>query len=299
MKKLAIAAVAGSVLCTGIVTASAADMAVKAAPMPAPIPVFSWTGFYIGANVGGAWTPSSGGSDFGPLFPPFAVLPPLVAIPTIIPGQLDVLAGGGRRSGVIGGGQVGYNWQINQFVLGVEADAVGTGLKGTTGTASRTIGAPIFAVPVTQTVTVDFGHIEWMATFRGRAGLAVDRALFYVTGGAAVTEIGGSTTTLVNGPGIGLPPAGTYVATNGGHSTRWGWTVGGGVEWAFSQNWSVAGEYRHTDFGNRATTFDIPSGLAAAPIFFTGTSRSRLTVDQATARLNYRFNWGGPVVARY
>jgi outer membrane immunogenic protein len=299
MKKLAIATVAGSALLAGIVTASAADMAYKAAPVPmAPAP-FSWTGFYIGANVGGAWTPNSGGSDFGPLFPPFAVLPPAVAIPTIIPGQLDVLAGGGRRSGVIGGGQVGYNWQVNQFVLGVEADAVGTGLKGTTGTASRTIGAPIFAVPVTQTVTVDFGHIEWMATFRGRAGFAVDRALFYVTGGAAVAEIGGSTTTVVNGPGIGLPPAGTYVATNGGSSTRWGWTVGGGIEWAFSPNWSVAGEYRHTDFGNRATTFDIPSGLAAAPIFFTGTSSQRLTVDQATARLNYRFNWGGPVVARY
>jgi outer membrane immunogenic protein len=138
-----------------------------------------------------------------------------------------------------------------------------------------------------------------MASFRGRAGFAVDHALFYVTGGGAVAEFGGLTTTLVNGPGIGLPPAGTYVATNGGTSTRWGWTVGGGIEWAFSQNWSLAGEYRHTDFGKGRTTFDIPSGLAAAPIFFTGTSTQRLTVDQATARLNYRFNWGGPVVARY
>src|SRR5438105_2608976 len=144
MKKLAIAAVTGSALLTGIVTASAADMAVKAAPIPMAPVAFSWTGFYVGA--------------------------------------------------------------------------------------------PIFAVPVTQTVTVDFGKIEWMASFRGRAGFAVDRALFYVTGGAAVAEFGGSTTTLVNGPGIGLPPAGTYVATNGGTSTRWGWTVGGGIEWAFSQN---------------------------------------------------------------
>jgi outer membrane immunogenic protein len=295
MKKLAIAAVAGSALFTGIATAGAADMAVKALPMALP-PAFSWTGFYIGANAGGAWTPNSGGSDFGPLFPPFIVLPPAVAIPTVIPGQLDVLAGSGRRSGFIGGGQIGYNWQVNQFVLGVEADAVGTGLNGSTASASRTIGAPIFAVPVTQTVTVDFGHIEWMASFRGRAGFAVDRALFYVSGGAAVAEFGGSTTTLVNGPGINIP-AGSFSASNGGSTTRWGWTVGGGIEWAFSQNWSVAGEYRHTDFGNRDTTFDIPSGLLAAPVFATGTSSSRLTVDQATARLNYRF--GGPVVARY
>src|SRR4029453_19133842 len=121
-------------------------------------------------------------------------------------------------------------------------------------------------------------------------------ALFYVTGGAAVADFGGSTTTLVKSPNIGLP-AGTFVATPGGNNTRWGWTVGGGIEWAFSQNWSVAGEYRHTDFGNRALTFNVPDGFGG--VFVTGTSSQRLTVDQATARLNYRFNWGGPVVARY
>jgi outer membrane immunogenic protein len=294
MRKLAIAAVAGSALVSGIAAANAADMAVKAAPIPMAVPAFSWTGFYIGANVGGAWTPNSGGSDFGPLFPPFAVLPPLTPVFTVIPGQLATLGGGGRNSGVIGGGQVGYNWQVNQFVLGVEADAVGTGLNGSSASASRTFGPPILPVTVTQTVTVDFGHIDWMASFRGRAGFAVNQALFYVTGGGAVAEIGGSRTTVVNGPGIGLP-AGTFVATNGGSSTRWGWTVGGGIEWAFNQNWSVAGEYRYTDFGNRGTTFNIPDGLGG--IFATGTSSSRFTVEQATFRLNYRF--GGPVVARY
>ncbi|MHB8268454.1 outer membrane protein [Bradyrhizobium sp.] len=296
MRKLAIAAVAGSALLTGIVTASAADMAYKAAPVPmAPAP-FSWTGFYVGANVGGAWTPNNGGSDFGPLFPPFIVLAPQAAIPTLIPGQLDVLGGGGRRSGVIGGGQVGYNYQVNQFVLGVEADAQGTGLNGSTASATRSFGPPILLATVNQTVTVDFGRIDWMASFRGRAGFAVNQALFYVTGGGAVAGIGGSTTTVINGPGIAIP-AGTFVATNGGDTTRWGWTVGGGIEWAFNQNWSIAGEYRYTDFGNRGTTFTIPSGLAAAPIFATGTSSSRLTVEQATFRLNYRF--GGPIVARY
>src|SRR6201747_2706682 len=118
MKKLAIAAVAGSALVSGIVAASAADMAVKAAPIPMAPAVFSWTGFYVGANVGGAWTPSNGDSDFAPLFPPFIVLPPAVAIPTVIPGQLASLVGDGRRSGVIGGGQIGYNWQGHQFRRG-------------------------------------------------------------------------------------------------------------------------------------------------------------------------------------
>jgi len=118
MRTLAIVAVAGSALLTGIVTAGAADMAVKALPM-APPQVFSWTGSYIGANAGGAWTPSSGGSDFGPLFPPFAILLPAVPAFTIIPGQLATLAGSGSRSGFIGGGQIGYNCQTQQFVLGV------------------------------------------------------------------------------------------------------------------------------------------------------------------------------------
>ncbi|MDB5582777.1 MAG: hypothetical protein JWR80_7953 [Bradyrhizobium sp.] len=296
MRTLTIAAVAGSALLAGIMTAGAADMPLKARPMAAPPPAFSWTGFYVGANVGGAWTPNNGSSDFAPLFPPFIVLAPQAAIPTLIPGQLASLTGGGNQSGVIGGGQIGYNWQVQQFVLGVEADIVGTGLKGSSASATRTFGPPILLATVNQTVNVDFGHIDWMASFRGRAGFAWDRALFYVTGGAAVAEIGGSTTTVVNGPGIAIP-AGTFTASNGGSTTRWGWTVGGGVEWAFSQNWSLAGEYRYTDFGNRAVTFDIPSGLPAAPVFFTGTSSSRLTVEQATARLNYRF--GGPIVARY
>src|ERR1700712_84626 len=107
MRKMAIAAVAGSALVSGIAAANAADMAYKSAPVPMAPAVFNWTGFYVGANVGGAWTPSNGGSDFAPLFPPFIVLPPAVAIPTVIPGQLASLAGSGRNNGFIGGGQIG------------------------------------------------------------------------------------------------------------------------------------------------------------------------------------------------
>lgn len=290
MRKLAITAIAGTALLSGIVTASAADMAVKARPSPVIAQVFSWTGFYVGANVGGAWTPSTGDSDFGPLFPPFAILPPVAPIITIIPGQLASLTGAGNRSGFIGGGQAGYNWQVQQVVFGLEADAVGTDLKGASASATRSFAAP----GVTQSVTVDTGRINWMASFRGRLGYAVDRVLFYGTGGAAVAEFGGASATVVNGPGIGLP-AGTFTSTNGGSVTRWGWTVGGGIEWAFANQWSLAGEYRHTDFGRQGTTVNIPDGLGG--IFAPVTTNSRLTVDQAIARLNYRF--GGPVVAKY
>ena len=103
-----------------------------------------------------------------------------------------------------------------------------------------------------------------MASFRGRAGFAVDRALFYVTGGVAVAQVGAT--------------------------TRWGWTVGGGVELAVSPKWTVGGEYRYTDFGSRGAAFDIPSGLPAAPIFFTGAGNSRLAVGQVTVRVNYHRN---------
>jgi len=294
MRTLAIAAVAASALLGGIATAAAADMAVKARPAPIVAAAYDWSGFYVGGNVGGAWIPGSGGSDFGPLFPPFAILPPITPIFTVIPGQLDRLTGSGSRSGVIGGGQIGYNWQVKQFVFGVEADAIATDLKGSSLSASRTFGPPLIPVSVTQTVNVDTGRTNWMASFRGRIGFAADRVLFYATGGAAVADFSGTRTTVINGPGIGLP-AGTFTTTNGGSTTRWGWTVGGGVEWAFANQWSLAGEYRHTDFGNAGATVAIPDGLGGT--FATVTTNSNRTFDQATLRVNYRF--GGPVVARY
>lgn len=180
-------------------------MAVKAAPMAAPAPAFDWTGFYVGANAGGGWSPNSSDPYNGLVWPAFAVFPPQAPVITIFPGQFGTLAGtGGNNSGFIGGGQIGYNWQVRQFVLGLEADAVGTDLHGSSASATRSFGPPGFPilVPVSQTVTVNFGHVDWMASFRGRVGFAADRALFYATGGAAVAGIGATTTTVVNGPGI-------------------------------------------------------------------------------------------------
>jgi outer membrane immunogenic protein len=99
---------------------------------------------------------------------------------------------------------------------------------------------------------------------------------------------------VANGPAITLP-AGTFASATSGSTTRLGWTVGGGIEWAFDRNWSLAAEYRHSDFGSVGFSFIIPDGLGTT--FATGTTSARVTVDQATLRLNYRF--GGPVVARY
>jgi outer membrane immunogenic protein len=293
MRAISSTAIAASVVLASVAAAAAADLPVKAPPL-AQATVFSWTGFYFGGHVGGARSEGSSDPYNGPLFPGYIVLPPVSAVITLVPGLIATLPGADSSNGFIGGAQIGYNWQVKQFVFGLEADVTGTDLDGSKASASRTQGTPLFAPAVTQTVTVDFGRIDWMASFRGRLGLAADRALFYVTGGAAVANIGGTTTTVVNGPGIAIP-AGTFSLSSGGSTTRWGWTVGGGIEWAFNHNWSLAGEYRHSDFGSRGATIVIPDGLGGT--LGTGTTNSRLPVDQAPARLNYRF--GGPVVAKY
>ena len=119
-----------------------------------------------------------------------------------------------------------------------------------------------------------------------------DRVLVYATGGAAFA--GGrvnSTFTLTNPiPGIffPIPFAGTTVASSS--FTDVGWTVGGGIEWAFADNWSIAGEYRYADYGSHSVTFanTDPAGPASLGIVPATVSR-RLTTDQATLRLNYRF----------
>jgi len=87
-------------------------------------------------------------------------------------------------------------------------------------------------------------------------------------------------------------PAG--VLTDTSNETRWGAVVGGGVEFGFAPNWSVAFEYDQLFMGDRNINFSaVPGGV------FSGTDRIRQDVDLATVRLNYRLNWGGPVIARY
>ena len=289
------AAIVASTFFLGISGVKAADMqpAVTKAP-PAPIEVpFAWTGFYIGGHAGGIWGRADTGGYTGPLFPAFATTTPEIPI-VVFPALNATLPGtGARNTSWLAGGQVGYNLQINQFVLGVEADASATGLRMTgSAIATRLTGSPIQQT-VTLATTTD---IDWMATLRARLGFAAGRALFYVTGGGAVADIDTSNVlTVVNGPAIFLP-AGVFGSTTSSTVTRLGWTVGGGIEWAFADAWSVAAEYRHSDFGSVGGRFVIPDGLGG--VLATGATSTRVTTDQATLRLNYRFG-ASPVVARY
>ncbi len=214
-KTLAAATVAALVGAVG--AASAADMypgGLKEAPAFVPPPL--WTGFYIGANVGGAWADLHNIDRDG--------------IWSGIPGT----GWNDSVSGVIGGGQIGYNWQANNvfsgFVFGVEADFGGTGFS-------------FNHHPFNNVLFNDDMNSGFLADVTGRIGYASGPALFYIKGGWAWFD-GGRTLDIA--PGGPLCPVGCSISSNG----LSGWTFGGGVEYKFAPNWSAKVEYRHFDFGN-------------------------------------------------
>ena len=230
---------AAAIVFGGVHAASAADMAVKARPMVAP-PVFSWTGCYIGGDVGYAWardrdseitTATGAASPFSP-------------------------ASAASVNGPKLGGYLGCNYQMSQFVIGLEGDGEWADLKGS---ANFVTPAP----PDFYTTT-----IRWQASARGRLGYAFDRALLYVTGGAAFAHVN-------ERDQVGVTGAFTDHAT-----TRTGWTVGGGVDYAFTNNWIGRVEYRYADFG----TFSyVP---AVFPAF---TENHKITEHAVRVGLAYKF----------
>lgn len=252
---------AGSALVVLAGSSFAADLPSRRAPpvyVP-PVPVFTWTGIYVGGQVGYEFGRSSflyGG---------------------ILPG---VYGAAYRPDGVVGGAHVGYNWSSQSLfggipglgnlfgaggVVGIEGDVNGSNYN-------RTVGV-IPGVALGTRTNID-------GSIRGRLGFAVDRALFYATGGAAFADLRNS---YLN-TGLG-------VNTNIGH-TRVGYTVGGGIEYAVTNNWSVRAEYRYTDYGSYT---DFPYAAVAV--------RHRETDNRVQVGFSYKFDTFnppvGPVVAKY
>lgn len=184
----------------GIATSTAslaADLGKRPIHKAPPIaPTFNWTGFYIGAHVGYGW----GNSDW----------------------DVDLSV---KNDGVVGGGQIGYNWQVApNWVLGLEADMSGSGMKGSSSCVSG--------------IVTCSNDIAWLATVTGRAGYSFDRALVYAKGGLAVMD----QDLTISGPGSSATES---------SGTRTGWTVGGGIEYAFAPAWSAKVEYNYMDFGSK------------------------------------------------
>jgi outer membrane immunogenic protein len=184
-------------------SANAADLPI-AMKAPPPVPGFSWTGFYVGADVGYAWGKDSTSEYF-------------TGTNTFTGFKWNYNA-----NSFVGGLYAGGNYQSGNFVLGLESDIEAAGNRG-----------GFFDPPGSGDTRVD-----WQGSFRGRAGFAFDKALFYGTGGLAFANISHTYTNLITG--ISETTAGV----------RTGWTAGGGVEVALTHNILARAEYRYTDFGS-------------------------------------------------
>ncbi len=222
MKKSLLASVSVSaiVLATNAQAADLGNRPVYKAPAFAPAP-WSWTGFYVGGNVGAAWRRSSVVND-----------------PSSLVNWLDGVTDN-KKTGVIGGVQAGYNWQWASLVLGIEGDISFASLD-------RSVVAPNFLpAPFQDTFR---SRLDWLATIRGRLGWAVDRWLIYGTGGVAFAELKDE---------LSDPPT-VLAFTAKPDSTLTGWTAGGGIEYAFTDHWTAKAEYLHVGFSDRTAVVGSP-----------------------------------------
>jgi outer membrane immunogenic protein len=268
MKRLLLASVALSAF-TGAEIAAAADVppeviypagypAGSAVVPPVGTPRFTFNGFYAGGTIGGA----AGSSKYSET--------PSGAFVTLVPAAIPSIAAVGTSSiaprGVIGGAEVGYNWQVGHFVLGFETDFSGWDMSASSGVTPR--------VP-TPSSTTSFSS-NWLFTARPRLGFANGNMLTYVTGGLAVTSFSLSQSILLSGASPAL--------TGAASSTAVGWTAGLGIEYALSWNWSIKAEYLYVSFPNQSVSQVVPSAPA-----FTGTVTGNLTASIARAGFEYRF----------
>jgi outer membrane immunogenic protein len=218
-----------ALIALGMAPAAAADLAARPyTKAPAvPVAVYNWTGFYIGGFGGYA----SENTDATP-----------------------------KMSGGFAGGTIGYNWQTNNFVFGLEADG---GWADINASATGVVAVGGLLIPATAT-----SRIDALGTVRGRLGFAVDKVLFYGTGGYAWIDNKISVTTL------GLTASESHF-----HS---GWTVGAGIEAFFAPQWSVKGEYLFRSLGSENYA-GVPSG----------------TLELHSVQIGVNYHFGGPIAARY
>jgi outer membrane immunogenic protein len=264
MKRTALSFCAVAACLAGSGIANAADLPVKAhAPVVVATPAYNWTGFYLGGHIGYGW----GHTDV-----------------TNINGNPPFPAGtqsSSDQDGILGGLQGGYNWQFApNWLIGFEGDYSWADISGDQSRYS-TVTSPVNYTA--RRFNTANRKVDWTATATARLGYAWNNWLFYAKGGAAWAHAKSNSTT-VN------PAAGNIVlATTTGESTRTGWTVGGGVEWGFWNNWSAKIEYDYLDFGSETVNL-----AATYPGPVTGLNPLVRSVDSHISEIkfgvNYRFN---------
>ena len=252
----------------GAGAASAADLPSRKGVVAAPVyvpPAFTWTGFYAGVNAGYAFRAEDNAATTGT--PGFQALVPGGAAP----GGLKV---GG--DGFIGGAQIGYNYQINQFVVGLETDIQYIDNKG----RSSFTGLPVAG---TQLNTSASSEVNYLGTLRARLGYTpVDRLLIFATGGLAYGQVKSNASVLgVQNAALGW--AGEK------SDTKYGWTVGAGAEYALTNNVTLKAEYLYYDLGksNVATAANVAAATAVPNVAYV--NRVETTGHIGRVGLNYKF----------
>lgn len=282
--------------------AAAADLPLKAPPL---VVVYNWTGFYAGANVGYSWGRAD--TDVDGTFSTITrtrtfrtasgPIPPLTDVTT---GPVTAAAVGTGRAdvdGVLGGFQIGYNWQVSRsWVIGVETDIQLTGERGS---------STVCVSPTCLSFATADTKLKWFGTLRGRVGYLIDpRVMIYATGGLAYGEVETNYGSVLFG----------QAATLGTSSVRVGWTGGGGIEAMLDNNWSIKAEYLFTDYGRvsgnlgavtnvtSTTTANVPSvgfsTIVDTTTTLSGPVSTRFTDQVIRIGINYRFA-PSAIVARY
>jgi outer membrane immunogenic protein len=273
MKRQLIAGFALGLL--AVVPAMAADMKAKPLFTKAPMmPVYTWTGAYIGLNAGYGWGDSEVATTT--IFSPFGYFQ-ATSLPAIAAAGAQTI----KPNGFTGGGQIGYNWQASSVtVVGLEADFEYFGLKASSISGAVYPCCAPTAFTINQSVKTD-----WLATFRARLGyLVTPSALIYVTGGGAVTDLKGTFTFTDNN---------SAAAESGSFSsTKLGWTVGGGVEWTLWSGWSAKAEYLFVSFPSASVTSNnlTLGGTVPVPV---NTFTHKADLDAHIARFGLNYKLGG------
>lgn len=218
---------------------------------------YDWTGMYLGGHLGGGWASVT---DQEALPFPSNFFP------------AGTIFNSTRATGFLGGIQGGVDRQFSNWVIGLAGDYAWSDARSTETTASPT------TLGVSSTVN---GRMVDIGLLTGRLGYAANNWLFYVNGGGALGTFSSNGSAVLNG---------VTTTTFSSRATQTGWTVGGGVEWAFLNNWSAKVEYNHLDFGTKPVTVTGVSGVDAGVL---STVNSRTTVDIVKAGLNYRFSLPG------
>jgi outer membrane immunogenic protein len=288
---------AACIAALGVAPAAAADMAFKAAPAAIARPIYDWTGLYLGINGGGGQSHNCWDLN-GANVPVYGGPVPGGSAFIGVSGAFNpaLSEGCNNGTGAVAGGQIGYRYMVNSFVFGIEAQGDWANLKGSnTSSIFNKINAAITPASINLTNT---SKVDAIGMFTGQIGYSFGPLLWYVKGGAAVTNNQYDGALSLNVPAGEENQAFGLTATDHASAVRFGGVVGTGLDYMFAPGWSVGAEYNHLFMGSRevglaytgAAGTGAWSGLINSPAGVPSRHETiSQDIDMATVRLNYNF----------